>query len=153
MLGESSNRRRETTRAQLRGMKPAGKVPKLIDSLRDLLPCMDQTLTALERGIALRACRAERLEQFIQTPDRAPAQTLRESAPLGFASIDETSTGCPELDHLAPDFRLKLGVPRSEACCRSDGVNEGRVVQHRRVVDEHRDYPAITLDWRNRASE
>ena len=92
MLDESSNRRRETTLAQLRGIETAGKVAKLIDGPRDVRPCVIQTLTALKRRIDLRARRAEGLEQVVQPAHRTPAQALRESAPLGFARANETPT-------------------------------------------------------------
>ena len=48
------------------------------------------------------------------------------------------------------DLRLELGVPGRQACRRSHGVEQGGIVQHRRIVDEDRDHLAIALDARDR---
>ena len=59
----------------------------------------------------------------------------------------------PGAPPLTLDLRLELRVPRCEPCRRRDGVEKSRVVQHRRIVDDHRDHRAVAFDGRDRASK
>ena len=73
-----------------------------------------------------------------------------EAAPLGIRGLDDPAAGGRELDDSRPRLRLKPSVRDRHPRRRGDGLDEGRVLQHRLVVDEDGNRLSAVCDGRHR---
>jgi hypothetical protein len=88
--------------------------------------------------------------ELLEPTLRAVVEPTLESTPLFVARLQEASAGGLQLHDPGLDVRLESSVRRREASRRRDGLSEAGVLEHRRVVHDHRDRRAAPLHERRR---
>ncbi len=73
-------------------------------------------------------------------------QSSFESSLLLVAGRDEAPPGGVELGDLCPNLRLQAGVGRGQSRRGADRLNQRRVVEQRRVVNDHGERSSVALD-------
>ena len=91
-------------------------------------------------------CLGEGRSEGVHPTLRPVAKPQDEPSVLGISRLHQPPAGRLEFHHLSPDLRAKPGVRRREARRCGDGVDQARVLDHGRVMDQERHGLAVAIE-------